>query len=699
MDKLRKERRDRLITLAFVSVFMVLIYGPAAPWFIAADRFLYDSFAARIGNEPLADGVIISIDPGRKSPGEVASEYGRLLSIVREFGARRIVMTSPPALDVSELPPGWLPNDRAVPTFVPDGHPLAGLATRAGIVEFLPDSDGVLRSAALWKFNGGEMTPSLAVAIALAGTESTVDPRLSSTDDVAYLSNYVELPRIDAADVLRRKEVAGDVTGRTVFIDAEPPLVGAAGVLPSGQYATLSEITASVLADLENGQTIVSPSWVKALEWLVPALVAILASLFLPGRKRREILVAAGGVIFGLLLVEAILLAVLRMRIDLGRPTVLVIGVMLLAWWLAGTARQATANAFKRGSDFLAAGRLEPAFAEFRRCEPTDMLASIMYKLSLAFEEQSKPERAEAVLDWLKQTQRSEPSASLKPDSPPGAPGAPKRLGRYVIERKLGRGAMGAVYLARDPRINRAVALKVIPLDKEFEDEELAEARIRFFREAESAGRLTHPNIVTVYDAGEDKNLAFIAMEYLQGSPLTRFTDPQKLLAPNKALELCARVADALDYAHNQGVVHRDIKPANILYNLRDDTLKISDFGVARMTDNNRTKTGIVLGTPMYMSPEQLNAEQITGLSDLFSLGVTLYELLTGEVPYQAANIAVLMTKITSDDPPPVSNRRSGVPPSVDSVLLKAMAKRPENRFANGAEMAVALRNCARYAS
>ena len=188
-------------------------------------------------------------------------------------------------------------------------------------------------------------------------------------------------------------------------------------------------------------------------------------------------------------------------------------------------------------------------------------------------------------------------------------------------------------------------------------------------------------------------------MEYLQGTSLTYFKDPKRLLAPRKALELCARTADALDYAHNAGVIHRDIKPANLLYNAREDLLKISDFGVARLTDNNRTKTGIVLGTPMYMSPEQLGAETLTGHSDLFSLGVTLYELLTGEVPFKATNIALLMKKITSEDPAPVSNRRPGVPPSVDTVLFKALAKRPEDRFANGADLAMALRNCAKYAS
>ncbi len=256
---------------------------------------------------------------------------------------------------------------------------------------------------------------------------------------------------------------------------------------------------------------------------------------------------------------------------------------------------------------------------------------------------------------------------------------------------------MGAVYLAKDPRINRPVAVKAIPIEKEFEDEELKEARLRFYREAESAGRLTHPNIITVFDAGEDKGLAYIAMEYVPGIALKDFTDRNRLLAPKRALELCAATAEALDYAHNQGVIHRDIKPANLLYNPKDGSLKISDFGVARITDNNRTKTGIVLGTPMYMSPEQLGAENLTGLSDLFSLGVTLYELLVGEVPFRASNIAVLMTKITTEDPSPVSNRRAGVPPSVDAVLAKALAKRPQDRFSCGAEMAIALRNCAQF--
>jgi serine/threonine-protein kinase len=540
------------------------------------------------------------------------------------------------------------------------------------------------------------MFPSLPLAIALSHPETAADSRIASGDDAVYLSNYRPVQRFSAEEVLAAGIPTESLRNRTVFLDSELPLADAAALLPSGQYVTRSEITAALLANIEQDEAIVAPAWVGALEWLAPALLAIVGILFGPGRNRRDIMVIALAVVAALVVIEALMLAFGRVRFDLGRPIVIFMAAAALSWWLAGVQRKAAVDAFKRGSDFLSAGRLEPAFAEFRRCEPSETVAAVMYKLSLAFEGQAKPERAEAVLQWLKQTQGQgkEKSVALHETN-----GIPQRLGRYVIERKLGRGAMGAVYLARDPRINRPVALKVIPIEKEFEDEELEEARLRFFREAESAGRLTHPNIITVFDAGEDKHLAYIAMEYLSGLPLTNYTDPKKLLAPKKALELCARTAEALNYAHDQGVIHRDIKPANLLYDLKSDMLKISDFGVARLTDNNRTKTGIVLGTPMYMSPEQLAAETLTGHSDLFSLGVTLYELLTGEVPFKAKNIAVLMTKITSEDPVPVSNRRPGVPPSVDAVLSKALAKRPEKRFANGAEMAIALRSCATYAS
>ncbi len=695
MTKEQSQKRNRLIALSFVSVLLMLVYGPLAQWFIAADRVLYDQLASHLRSTPLERAIIISVDPAKSEQAELVSTYGKIIAALQKSDARRIVLTEPPELSDDDRLPGWSATlSSGTPIYVPTRHRFSDLATRDGFVGIKPDRDGVLRRSDLWLLNDGVKSPSLALAIAFDNVDSSVSLRLSSADDAIYLSNYVELPRVAVADLLNGSVDQEVLRGATVFVDSSPALVGAAALLPSGQFVTQSEITASLLANIEHDQAVIAPSWINALEWLAPLLLAIVAVLFLPDRSRNDIAVLAGFSLALLLLIEVMMLYVLHLRIDLGRPILVFLGVTSLCFWLVRDEKKETVNAFRRGSDFLSAGRLEPAFAEFRRCPPSETLATLMYKLSLAFEQQAKPERAEAVLEWMKRTHSSAVTHLAARDK---ASGIPQRLGRYVIERRIGRGAMGAVYLAKDPRINRPVALKAIQIQKEFEDEELKEARLRFYREAESAGRLAHPNIITVFDAGEDKGLAYIAMEYVPGIPLKQFTDPKKLLAPKRALELCASTAEALDYAHNMGVIHRDIKPANLMYNPKEGSLKITDFGVARMTDNNRTKTGIVLGTPMYMSPEQLGAEDITGHSDLFSLGVTLYELLAGEAPFHATNIAVLMTKITTEDPAPISTRRAGIPPSVDSVLAKALAKRPADRFTSGSEMAIALRNCARY--
>jgi len=695
LDKSTPQKRNRLIALSFASVLLLLTYGPFAELFSAVDRFLYDQVASFLPNEALDDAVIFSIDPSRVPEAELLEQYELVINRLRQADVKRIILPNPPAVGASDPLPAWVTSlNSGIPVFVPTRHRFAEFARHNGFVELRPDSDGVLRRSDLWQLNDGVMSPSLPLAIAFENDDALASFRVSSAEDAIYLSNYRELRRLNVNNLIDGRINSRNLVGFTVFVDSEPALAGAQAKLPSGQFVTHSEITAALLANVENGKSILAPAWAKAMEWLAPVLLAIVAVLFMPDRNRRDIAVLTIAVVAGLILFETMLLLVLRTRLDLGRPGLIFIGVAILSIWLVGDEKKESRDAFKRGSDFLSASRLEPAFAEFRRCPPSETLATVMYKLSLAFETQAKPERAEAVLEWMKRTHAGVPTGQ---STPKRAAGTPRRLGRYVIEKRIGRGAMGAVYLGKDPRINRAVAIKAIPIEKEFEDEELKEARLRFYREAESAGRLAHPNIVTVFDAGEDKGLAYIAMEYVPGTPLRDFTDPKRLLAPKRALELCASTAEALDYAHNQGVIHRDIKPANLLYNPKDGSLKISDFGVARLTDNNRTKTGIILGTPMYMSPEQLSAEKLTGLSDLFSLGVTLYELLIGEVPFQATNIAVLMTKITTEEAAPIANRRKGIPPSIDAVLAKALAKRPENRFSCGAEMAIALRNCARY--
>jgi serine/threonine-protein kinase len=275
----------------------------------------------------------------------------------------------------------------------------------------------------------------------------------------------------------------------------------------------------------------------------------------------------------------------------------------------------------------------------------------------------------------------------------PGSRAVPSRLGRYELLHEIGKGAMGVVYRARDPMINREVALKAIPLAAEFEGDELEDARTKFFREAEMAGRLSHPHIVTIYDAGEHDGTAYIAMELLRGQHLVEYTGAARLLPPAIAIELVARLAGALHYAHQQSVVHRDIKPANIMFDAPSGELKITDFGIARLTDAGRTRTGVVLGTPSFMSPEQLQGRAVTGSSDLFSLGVTLFQLLTGLLPFRADSMPALMLKIAQENHPRIRNVRPDLPAGLDALFDRVLAKVPGARIESGAAFAQALRD------
>jgi len=267
-------------------------------------------------------------------------------------------------------------------------------------------------------------------------------------------------------------------------------------------------------------------------------------------------------------------------------------------------------------------------------------------------------------------------------------------LGRYQVEKELGKGAMGVVYQGKDPKIGRVVAIKTLALSQEFEAGELKDVKERFFREAETAGRLTHPNIVTIYDAGDEHDLAYIAMEFLKGKDLTPYNKPGNLLPLEKALSITARVAEALAYAHKNNVVHRDIKPAKIMYQPETDSVKVTDFGIARITDSSRTKTGMVLGTPSYMSPEQLAGRKIEGRSDLFSLGVTFYHLACGRLPFEGESMAQLMFKIANEPHADIRTHNPQLPACVAAIVNKALAKDPNQRYQDGEQMAKALQLC-----
>ena len=298
---------------------------------------------------------------------------------------------------------------------------------------------------------------------------------------------------------------------------------------------------------------------------------------------------------------------------------------------------------------------------------------------------------------WQRLLGKAMPGATPGPDtdhapkaaapSPPAGPSTPGPT-RYRREGELGRGSMGTVYLATDLQTSRKVALKLLALQREFSPDDLAEVRQRFVREARAAASLRHPDILELLDSGETGQDAWIVMELVQGQDLSAHTRVGQLLPVGQVLRIASRLARALAYAHRQGVVHRDIKPANVLIALASDTVKLSDFGIARVADGTRTRTGLVLGTPSFMSPEQLVGLRVDGRSDLYSLGVLLFQLLSGQLPHRAESMARLMFEIANEPAPDVRSLRANLPESLALVVALALEKRPELRYANGDQFA-----------
>ncbi len=267
----------------------------------------------------------------------------------------------------------------------------------------------------------------------------------------------------------------------------------------------------------------------------------------------------------------------------------------------------------------------------------------------------------------------------------------PKQLGRYQIVRELGRGAMGVVYEGFDPTIGRRVAIKTARCDVMAQTGAATEMMQRFLREARTAGALHHPNIITIYDAGEEDGVAYIAMEYLEGSDLRELLLQRRSVPISERVKIAATICEALAEAHRQGVVHRDIKPGNILMP-PGQPLKVADFGIAHVTDSTLTQDGALVGTPHYMSPEQFMGQQVDGRSDLFSVAVMLYELLTGEKPFTGEALSTVMHHVLKTPPAPLSALNYAIPIALNNVILKALSKRPEARYADGDAMAAALR-------
>lgn len=269
----------------------------------------------------------------------------------------------------------------------------------------------------------------------------------------------------------------------------------------------------------------------------------------------------------------------------------------------------------------------------------------------------------------------------------------PKKLGKYDVTGQIDRGSMGIVYLGHDPYIDRPVALKVALTDSLKDPDSGERYRKMFFNEAHTAGMLTHPNIINIFDAGVDQETCYIVMEYIEGGEtLRKYCTPENLLPIEKVVEIIFKCAKALDYAHRQGVVHRDIKPSNILVT-RDHDVKIGDFSIAQLNKPDITETQPIgmMGSPRYMSPEQLREDEVTSQTDLFSLGIVMYELLTGKHPFSADNFSRLVAKILNEEPLPVSEVRTDIPKALEQVVMKAMQKDIKNRYSMGLDLATEL--------
>ena len=608
----------------------------------------------------------------------------------------------------------------------------AGGARRVGVEPATAAAaDGVYRRDAYFGVDGsGASAPSLPLAGWLAARGIAGDARLeggklrAGSDALragadgdwipAYGRRAAEAggtPRVTLEELTAGKVTPAQLNNARVVIGHGGQLLEVA----TGGELSVGEALTQRLASLESDDFMIPLRFGRAFAVLLLLVAIVWAAVFAPQLAPLPRTVVTLLVTFGLMLLEVALLAAAHLWLPLLLPA-LAVPLAVLAASL--TPERVSAAARAAPTALPPTRPLSPAFA---RPKAVAMSAAVG----------GEPDEAEADEDPDATREYPPRGAPAPPPPPPPTPAtapppsirqisealearrheasrsdvadlllgrsrkpAKPKLGRYELDRELGHGAMGTVYLGRDPRINRVVAIKAIPITEEFTEPDLAEARARFFREAEMAGRLRHPGIVTVYDAGEDGGIAWIAMEYVHGALLSQHAVSDRLLPPAQVLELIARVADALEYAHAQDVVHRDIKPANVLFDPKTLETKITDFGIARLASSSTTRTGVILGTPSFMAPEQLEGRNVTGRSDLFALGVTLFQLLAGQLPFRADSMTGLMDKIANAAHPPLRSIRPDLPPCVSSIIDRALQKDPEKRYASAAEMARALRAC-----
>lgn len=622
----------------------------------------------------------------------------------------------------------------------------ADVASGIGHFHMVPDGDGVQRGVDLLVRNESDIIPALPLLAGTpnddpAGTSPFLEGRTLRFDkllvDVEPDSHW--LPRFyaprsgtwpfradSATDVLEGRTPADKFNGKIVLVGVTSPTVEPPLATPVGAAMPVATVIAHQISSILQRDWLSRPAWAPTLE----ATLGILAILYLCLGLPRLSSVAGWTItlsMIGLLIAtEITFLLSQSVWLQLVTAAIFLLGGHLVLTLEGLTARSSGTSAERNewhesnrmmGLAYREQGQLDLAFERLQVLPYDDELMSTLYQLGLEAERRRKNELAVTIYrhmakhapDYRDLTKRIDINqrAYRRPPAPKSPPSGQKplrvnrqaeagmpKIGRYTIEREIGRSAMGVMYLGTDEQNGSQVAIKAFPLSDEFDEAELGGVRERLLREGDAAARLNHPDIVKVYAAGESGGLGYIVMEYVDAARMSEFVPEKSRLPAARLMMIGARAAEALQYAHEQGVVHRDIKPANLLYNPVSDVFKITDFGVARSANMKRTRTGVVMGTPSFMSPEQIAGETVTGHSDLFALGVTLYQLLTALLPFRADTLVQQMYKISNDPHQPIGQLRQDLPPCVAEIIDRALEKRAEDRFIDGTVMAAALKRC-----
>jgi CHASE2 domain-containing sensor protein/tRNA A-37 threonylcarbamoyl transferase component Bud32 len=525
-------------------------------------------------------------------------------------------------------------------------------------------------------------------------------------------------------DIYANDEDSQRFHGKDVLIGITAPSLIDQVTIPGGESIAPVLVSAHLINNLLHHDMYSVPEWALPAQLATLAVVALYLIVILPRFRFWTGFVTSMMLLFiminihlGLMIVQAMWLPLMLPMATLLTGTLVIAVKRKIEEAHQRTAAHLYESNLTLGQHLQSQGNLDQAFEKYRECPINDTLLDRLYNLGLDYERRRQFSKAGLVFEYIDQKhagfrdvrQRMQKNREIQDmvvlpkNGKTTAQGTliltdngvqKPMLGRYQIEKEIGRGAMGMVYLGKDPKIGRTVAIKTMALAQEFDTQELEDIKQRFLREAETAGRLNHQNIVTIYDVGEEQELAYIAMDYLEGRDLSHHRQADTLLPVATVLEIGIQVASALDFAHKHDVVHRDIKPANIIYDASTGSVKVTDFGVACLTNSSKTKTGTMLGSPSYMSPEQVDGQKVDGGSDLFSLGTTLYQLSTGQLPFVADTLAGLTHKICNEKQVDITRIRPELPPCLSRIINKAMRKQREDRYKNGAQMAKSLRLC-----